>query len=90
MHIRLTRHAEGQIVARRLDRDAVIAVALHPEQVIESPAEHPVAQSRILFEGRTVLLRVAFHDNVDVRVIITAYPTTQIEKYWQKESLDED
>ncbi|MBN2472887.1 MAG: DUF4258 domain-containing protein [Anaerolineae bacterium] len=85
MLVRLTRHAEKQIVVRRLDRDQVIAVALNPEQIVEAVGEHPVAQSQIEYAGQKALLRVVFHDNVDVRLIITAYPTTQIDKYWQKD-----
>ncbi len=88
MEIHLSEHARRQIEARKLSQEQVIAVARSPEQMVDREGELPVAQSRITFLGRPALLRVAFRDEGEVRLVVTAYPTTKIAKYWQVE--DED
>jgi hypothetical protein len=87
--VRLTAHADEQIVARELDRELVIETARAPEQIVRSESKPPVAQSRISFKGQPALLRVAFRDEGNMRVIITAYPTSQIDRYWLEEPADE-
>ena len=87
--VQLTAHAAEQIVLRELDRELVITTARSPEQIVRSESKPPVAQSRISFKGRPALLRVAFRDEDRTRWIITAYPTSQIERYWLEEPDDE-
>ncbi len=61
----------------------MIAVAEAPEQLIEVEGELPIAQSRIVFQDKPALLRVAFRDDGETRVVVTAYVTTKIKKYWK-------
>ncbi len=86
MNIQLSGHAEEQILERELDRDQVIAVALAPEQIVYPANKPPVAQSRFLLNNKQYLLRVAFRDEGDTRIVITVYPTSQLRKYWKKET----
>ncbi|MBN1966745.1 MAG: DUF4258 domain-containing protein [Anaerolineae bacterium] len=88
--VRFTEHAEEQLVLRELDRAQVIAVALAPEQVVYPAGKPPIAQSRVTFKGKPALLRVAFTDQDNTRLIITVYPTTQFERYWNKETDNAD
>ena len=41
-------------------------------------------QSRCEIGGKMFLLRVIVDDSVDPAVVVTAYRTTKIEKYWGK------
>ena len=86
IRVEFTAHAEEQIAARKMDRAQIIAVATAPEQVVSEPGKPLVAQSRIQFKGKTFLLRVAFHDEGDVRLVITVYRTSQVRRYWQEEA----
>ncbi len=90
LEVRFTAHAEKRITARKLETGQVVAVALAPEQIIEEAGRLPIAQSHIVFMDRPALLRVVFRDEGDVRVIVTAYPTSQIDRYWREETRDED
>jgi hypothetical protein len=88
MEIRISSHARQQIIARKLTIEAVIAVAQSPKQLVEVEGELPIGQSLITFLGKPALLRVAFLDEDQVRLVVTAYPTSKIQKYWQVD--DED
>jgi hypothetical protein len=91
MKIELTSHAEKRLAVRKIDRQQVIGVALAPEQIITKEGELSVAQSRITFMNKEALLRVVFDDEDETRWIVTAYITTQVRRYWQEESeQDED
>jgi hypothetical protein len=81
--IQLSNHALRQIVARKLDPEVVRRAAGSPDQIVEQEGELPTAQTRIVFRGKPALLRIAFRDDDEVRLVITAYATTKIEKYWR-------
>jgi hypothetical protein len=69
-------------------RALVQAVMEHPEQrlVDESRADRWIHHSRLRFEdGRMYLLRVVVAEDERPPVIITAYRTSKIEKYWSAE-----
>jgi hypothetical protein len=90
MDVRLSTHAEQQIVERNLDREQVIAIAKNPEQVIHGEDQLPVAQSRVVIEGKQYLIRVVYRDENELRLVVTAYRTSQVRKYWREESQDEN
>ncbi len=83
MDVRLSVHATEQMKRRGLSAEAVLAVAAQPEQVVEAAGELPIAQSRITHDERPALLRVVFREEDEVRLVVTAYLTSKIEKYWQ-------
>ena len=85
MDFRLSRHAEGEMTRRGIPLALVQAVMDHPEQrlVDESHADRWIYQSRSPFEdGKMYLLRVVVAEEEQPPVIITAYRTSKIEKYW--------
>jgi len=86
MRIRISRHAEWELNRRGIPLRMIEAVADHPEQRIP---EHPgvwICQSRVRFgDGRIYLLRVVVADDEDPPVVVTAYRTSKIEKYWRPE-----
>jgi len=60
----------------------------HPEHRLadESRTGHWIHQSRLRFEGgKMYLLRVVVAEDEQPPVIITAYRTSKIEKYWSPE-----
>jgi hypothetical protein len=85
MEVRLSTHAEQQIESRKLSRERVLEVAATPEQVIKAEGQVPVGQSRITHQDKPALMRVAFRDEGEIRLVVTAYVTTKVEKYWQEQ-----
>ena len=88
MDFRLSRHAEWEMARRGIPLALVQAVMAHPEQrlVDESHPRRWIQQSRLRFEnGRMYLLRVVVDEDEQPPVIVTAYRTNKIEKYWSAE-----
>ena len=85
MDFRLSRHAEWEMARRGIPLALVQAVMGNPEQrvVDESRPGRWIRQSRLQFEGgRMYLLRVVVDEDERPPVIVTAYRTSKIEKYW--------
>ena len=59
----------------------------HAEQVVEGHAGRSVAQQRRIIRRRQKLLRVVFEDIQDKYVVITAYLTSDIKRYWKDKAL---
>ncbi len=88
MDFRLSRHAEWEMNRRGITLALVQAVMDHPEQrlVDESRTGRWIHQSRLPFEDEKIyLLRVVVAEDEQPPVIITAYRTSKIEKYWSAE-----
>ncbi|MBZ0279921.1 MAG: DUF4258 domain-containing protein [Anaerolineae bacterium] len=84
MEVQLTDHAKKQLAYRDVSQDQAIAVALSPDQLIEETDVPSIAQSRVIEDGKTYLIRVAFRDELNVRIVITVYKTSKVKKYWQE------
>ena len=84
MALTLSDHARLQTKRRALDEDVVLAVARAPEQVIETRPGREVRQSRVAFADREepYLVRVVVDTAEGQEIIVTAYRTSRIEKYW--------
>jgi len=85
MDFRVSRHAEWEMARRGIPLVLVQAVAGNPEQrvVDESRPGRWIRQSRLQFEGgRMYLLRVVVDEDERPPLIVTAYRTSKIEKYW--------
>jgi hypothetical protein len=88
MHFRLSRHAEWEMARRGIPLALVEAVTARPEQRVagESSPDRWIYQSRMQFEdGKMYLLRVMVAEDEQPPVVITAYRTSKIEKYWRTE-----
>ena len=88
MDFRFSRHAEWEMARRGIPLALVEAVMEHPEQrlVDESGTGRWIHQSRLRFgDGKMYLLRVVVAEEEQPHVIITAYRTSKIEKYWSAE-----
>ena len=88
MDFRLSRHAEWEMTRRGIPPELVQAVMDQTEQrlVDESGTGRWIYQSRLAFEdGKIYLVRVVVDEDEEPPVIITAYRTSKIEKYWSVE-----
>ena len=57
-----------------------------PEQVVEGHGGRLVAHQRRSIRRREKLLRIVFEETEDKYVVITAYLTSDIKRYWKRES----
>ena len=88
MDFRLSRHADWEMTRRGITLDLVQDVMDQPEQrlVDDSATGRWIHQSRLRFEdGKIYLLRVVVAEDEQPPVIVTAYRTSKIEKYWSAE-----
>ncbi len=60
------------------------AVLEKPDQIVRERGVAKAYQSKCEIGGKMFLLRVIVDDSVDPAVVVTAYRTTKIEKYWGK------
>jgi hypothetical protein len=84
----ITPHALAAIERRGLGLPLVDSIVRDPDQQIELRAGRVVRQSkRVLAPGaRVYLLRVVLDVDRSPAVVVTAYRTTKIAKYWRSES----
>jgi hypothetical protein len=80
----LSRHAQQEIERRRIPLGLLEAVLEKPDQVILERGVAKAFQSKCDIGGKMFLLRVMVDDSLDPAVVVTAYRTTKIEKYWGK------
>ncbi len=82
----ISRHALEEIVRRGIPRAEVESVLASPEQRISQSPEVEILQSRFKTTGgKMLLLRVVVASGKEPPVVITAYRTSKIEKYWRPE-----
>lgn len=74
-------------MARRGIPEAWAEAALTaPDQIVEGHGGRSVAQQRRIIRRREKLLRVVFEKTADKYVVITAYLTSDIKRYWKDEA----
>ncbi len=80
--IRISPHAQFEMKRRRIKRADVIATVRHPGQVVPSIKGRRICQSKIGPRGR-LLLRVVVKEDAHVYLVVTAYKTSNLTKYWR-------
>ncbi|MEW6215296.1 MAG: DUF4258 domain-containing protein [Nitrospirota bacterium] len=55
-----------------------------PSQVIEGYGGRKVAQRKYMIGNKEYLLRVVYEEKGDLNEVVTAYLTSQIERYWEE------
>lgn len=86
MKYRLTRHAKEEIGRRGLGEGMVDVVLQSPQQVVPGSGGRMVYQSQLSLEGGKIfLVRVVVDERSDPPAVITAYRTSNIDRYWRSE-----
>ena len=85
MRFRMSQHVEEELRRRRIPREALEQVPESPQQVIEEREGRKAYQSQVaLEEGKLYLLRATVLDAVEPALVVTAYRTSRIRKYWRE------
>lgn len=81
----LSGHAIREMARRGLAEAVVRQVLAAPSQRETVRPGRDVLQSRIGLEGKAFLVRVFVDVDQEPAVVVTAYRTSKIEKYWRKD-----
>jgi len=82
--IEFTKYSELQTQERNIEKQDVIDTLQSPEQILLGKRGREIAQNKLKREGEEGLLRVIFEEKADTKIVITAYWTSKIEKYWRQ------
>src|SRR5665213_2663005 len=84
MNFRFSKHAESELVLRRILREFVEEVLRQPQQIVPERPPKKAYQSKMDFGGgRIFLLRVIVDDTIEPAMVVTLYRTKKINKYWK-------
>lgn len=84
MNFRYSRHAEEEMARRDIPRALADEVLRRPQQVVAVRDTRKAYQSKVDFGGgRCFLLRLIVDVAITPAIVITAYRTSKIDKYWR-------
>ena len=91
MNIVFTEHALFEMKRREIAKEHIQAAIENPEQLIDEYSGRLCFQNKYFdeIENNEMILRVIAEKSKDDYVIITAYKTSKIKKYWKQEKKDE-
>lgn len=78
--------AEKKSKRRGIKREWIEDVIKNPMQVVEGYGNRKVAHKKLLSGDKEYLLRVVYEETEEVYIIVTAYLTSQIDRYWKEEN----
>jgi len=81
--VRFSDHARLEIVRRDIPFEIVERVVNSPEQFVPEHGGLVARQSRVEFDGKPYLVRVIVAEQPDASVVVTAYRTSKVGKYWR-------
>ena len=85
MKYKLSQHALDEVQRRGISIELVESVLEHPHQIVSEKVGRKAYQSKLDFgTGKTYLLRVIVDEDVEPAVVVTAYRTSKIDKYWRE------
>ena len=84
MNFRISRHAHTEMQRRQIPHAALESVLNALEQVVQVEHGREAYQSRLDFgSGTLYLVRAIVDSRPDPPVVVTAYRTSKIGKYWE-------
>ena len=85
MKFRFTAHALDQMERRRLDRAQIERVLDSPGQIVAQRSGREAFRSKVHFDRHEYLVRAIVDRGLEPLVVVTAYRTRFIAKYWRQE-----
>ncbi len=82
---RYSRHAVEEMKRRGIPQEIADETLRNPEQIVLERSSRKAYQSRVNFgNGRVFLVRLIVDDTTHPAVVVTAYRTSKIDKYWRQ------
>lgn len=76
--------AERKLEKRGIRREWIEDAIKNPTQVVEGYGGRKVGHKKILISGKEYLLRIIYEETENVYTIVTAYLTSQVDRYWKE------
>jgi hypothetical protein len=86
MEYRLDEHAAAQMRARRISAQLVDDVLQNPGQFVPGRKGRDVYQSKVQMRGKAFLLRIIVQTRLQPALVVSAYITDNVAKYWRNAS----
>jgi len=77
--------AKKKMGRRSVSDEGVDETLNSPEQVVEGYGGRKVAHRRYKVRGKDRLLRVVFEETPEKYIVITAYLTSAVKRYWKED-----
>ena len=77
--------AKKKIKGRGIPEEMITDTLNSPMQIVDGYGGRSVAQRKLQINEKEYLLRVVFEESDDTFFVITAYLTSQIDRYWKEE-----
>lgn len=78
--------AEKKSKRREIKREWIDDAITNPVQVVEGYGNRKVAHKKLQLGNKNYLLRVVYEETEEVYIVVTAYLTSQIDRYWKEEN----
>ncbi len=85
MKVEIIPIAERKIERRGIRKEWIEETIKSPMQLVDGYGGRKVAQKMFIIEDKKYLLRVVFEKKDEVYIVVTAYFTSQINRYWMEE-----
>ena len=76
--------ARKKMMRRGISEDWVQHTVEEPAQIVTGHGARKVAHGKHFVEGKEYLLRVIFEETEHSYVVISAYLTSQVDRYWKE------
>ena len=84
MKFRISEHAQSELNRRGIPLSALEAVLQNPQQMVPTNENRVIYQSMVdSSDGKQFLLRAIVDPRYEPFLVVTAYRTTKIKKYWR-------
>ena len=78
--------AKKKLERRGIPEGWIMETMNHPSQVVEGYGDRKVAHRKYIVGNKEYLLRVVYEEEEEKGVVLTAYLTSQIDRYWKEDS----
>lgn len=82
-HVEIIPLASKKIEQRKIPSEWIRETLNFPGQIVDGYGGRKVRQKKYVLEGKEMLLRVIVDEGEDRFIVVTAYLTSQIERYWR-------
>ncbi len=69
-----------------LKKEQIEDAVINPTQVVDGYGDRKVAHKKFFRDDKEYLLRVVYEETQDGYTVVTAYITSQINRYWKEEA----
>jgi len=84
MDIEIIPLAEKKLKRRGISEKWLRETLDSPDQTLDGYGGRKVAQKKYFMKNKEYLLRVIYEEKEELKVIVTAYITSQLSRYWRE------